>query len=203
MMVDDNGQPIPIIFRPFHEHQGDWFFWGRKHVTDADFIKIWRFTVDYLIKNKGHHNLLIAFSPSTTTSRQEYLFRYPGDDYVDILGIDDYMFVNRKEDRQQFIQSARMLVLLAREKGKIAALTETGLERIPNDFWFSKILLEPLLSDPIAREIAYAVFWRNADRDHHYAPFPTHPSSVDFLRFSRHWFTVFEGQEPRSWFSVY
>jgi len=38
-------QPVPIIFRPFHEHTGNWFWWGKPHASAAEYIELWRFTV--------------------------------------------------------------------------------------------------------------------------------------------------------------
>src|SRR5687768_777708 len=29
----DDGKAVPMIFRPFHEFDGDWFWWGRAHCT--------------------------------------------------------------------------------------------------------------------------------------------------------------------------
>jgi mannan endo-1,4-beta-mannosidase len=47
-LKDDNGQLIPVIFRPFHEHTQTWSWWGRSCTTEAEFISLWRFTIDYL-----------------------------------------------------------------------------------------------------------------------------------------------------------
>src|ERR1700761_6886852 len=54
-----NGEPIPILFRPFHELTGGWFWWGKSNSTPEDFITLWRFTIDYLRNKKKLHNLLI------------------------------------------------------------------------------------------------------------------------------------------------
>ncbi|MCB0689720.1 MAG: beta-mannosidase, partial [Saprospiraceae bacterium] len=42
------GQTIPIIFRPFHEHTGSWFWWGKDHCSVQDYKQLWRFTIEYL-----------------------------------------------------------------------------------------------------------------------------------------------------------
>jgi mannan endo-1,4-beta-mannosidase len=59
----EHGELIPLIFRPFHEHTGSWFWWGAAHASDEEFIALWRFTVDYLRKERGFSHLLFAFSP--------------------------------------------------------------------------------------------------------------------------------------------
>ena len=83
------GQPVPLIFRPFHEHTGSWFWWGQKHCTTNEFVALWLFTVKHLRDQAGVHNFLYAYSPGNAYGRREdYWERYPGDPYVDILGYD-------------------------------------------------------------------------------------------------------------------
>ena len=79
----------PMIFRPYHEFDGDWFWWGKKHTSREDFIAVWQFTVSYLRDTLGVHNFIYAFSPDNKfNSKKEYLERYPGDNFVDVFGID-------------------------------------------------------------------------------------------------------------------
>ncbi|MEL6276202.1 MAG: glycosyl hydrolase, partial [Bacteroidota bacterium] len=140
---------IPIIFRPFHEHTGNWFWWGKKHCSTEEYIALWRFTVEYLRDEKGMHNLLYAYSPDIFKNKKEYLARYPGDDYVDILGFDDYHDVGKGGKTKNLIKRLRMLVEMAQEKDKVAALTETGFETIPNKTWWTEKLLNPIKNDPV------------------------------------------------------
>lgn len=196
---------IPIIFRPWHEHNGDWFWWGKGNCTEEEYIALFRFTVDYLKNEKGIHHLLYAFSPDRsrlrmdTLARENYLYGYPGDDYVDILGIDNYGDVGRaggphtpKQQREYFIGSLKLVTMLAREKGKVAALSETGLEGVTNPEWFTKIILEPIKENREDIQLAWLLVWRNANTTHHYAPYPGHPSVPDFERFEVDEFTFFE-----------
>lgn len=46
------GELIPVIFRPYHEHNGDWFWWGKGVNSEEDYIKLWQFTVEYLRDEK-------------------------------------------------------------------------------------------------------------------------------------------------------
>lgn len=99
-----SGESVPIVFRPFHEHTGDWFWWCTgspaqpTDTTPEQFVALWRMTVDYLRDSCGLHNVLYAYSPdrsridmsSESTCEAGYLYAYPGDDYVDVLGFDDY-----------------------------------------------------------------------------------------------------------------
>ncbi|ETY71825.1 glycoside hydrolase family 26 protein [Bifidobacterium moukalabense] len=147
-ITDANGEPIPIIFRPFHEHTGDWFWWctgSPDHPTDTtpeQFVALWRMTVEYLRDTKHVHNVLYAYSPdrsridmSTPESRETgYLYAYPGDEYVDVLGFDDYWDIAPAETSAEDPQARHadliaMLTLVGRlgeERGKLAAATEVG-----------------------------------------------------------------------------
>src|SRR4029077_14430349 len=82
----DKGELIPIIFRPFHELNGSWFWWGGKNCTAADIKRLYQYTEKYLRGTKHVHNLLYAFNTDKFYSAVEYLERYPGDDYTDIIG---------------------------------------------------------------------------------------------------------------------
>lgn len=206
---DSKGRSIPVLFRPFHEHNGDWFWWGRPHCTEAQYIALYQMVVDYLRGEKGVSNLLFAFSPDRSRmtinppSAVDLLYGYPGDAYIDILGIDNYWDVGHPsntrgaEQRQQdFLQSLEILVNEATARGKIAALTETGNDRITDPMWFTQTLLEPIKNHPVARKLAYVAIWRNADTSHHYAPYPGHPAEPDFVRFHADPFTVFMDRMP-------
>ena len=186
------GHKIPVIFRPWHENTGNWFWWGSAGCTPEEFISLWRFTVDYLRKERNIKHLLYAFSPSSNyTSAEEYLRTYPGDEYVDILGLDYYFHpYNLQESRQVLSDRLALISRIARERGKISALTETGYETIPDSAWWTQMLLPILENNPESGRIAYLLVWRNAwsgqRANHYYAPYPGHPSAADFIRFARH-----------------
>ncbi|MBR9998555.1 MAG: beta-mannosidase [Cyclobacteriaceae bacterium] len=182
---------IPIIFRPFHEHTGNWFWWGRGNTTAEEYKMLWKFTVEYLRDKKGIHHLLYAYSTDVFNSEEDYLEFYPGDDYVDIIAYDDYRNIRSAEARTEFVQRLKMLVCIARERNKIAALSETGLEKIPVNDWYTEVLLKGIMEDDETRQIAYVLLWRNANPGHHYAPFAGHSSEGDFLEFYRDPFTLF------------
>ncbi len=185
--------PIPIIFRPWHEHNGDWFWWGKGNCTEEEYIKLWRFTIEYLRDKKQLHNLIYAWSPDRSRTNLDdfkttYLYAYPGDTYVDILGLDNYMDVGAKwnertiaEQQTDFATTLKAVSTIAQEKNKVAALTETGLEGIQNPEWFRRAILEPIKKSDI--KIAYMLVWRNANKTHHYVPFKGHSAEKDFVIF--------------------
>ncbi|WP_111642458.1 glycoside hydrolase family 26 protein [Marinimicrobium alkaliphilum] len=212
---DDVGQEqlIPIIFRPWHEHNGDWFWWGKGHVSERDFITLWRFTVNYLRDEKGLNNLLYAFSPDRSRTdlanfEQDYFYAYPGDDYVDILGFDNYWDLghasNTTPTEQQmadFVQSLDALGRIAAERQKLTALTEAGQDTLTDANFYTERFLPGFLATDNTRRMVYTLVWRNAnrdkeERDHFYAPYPDHPAAADFVDFYEHPFTRFNDGLP-------
>lgn len=178
------GELIPVIFRPFHEHTGSWFWWGREHTTDAEYVALWRFTVDYLRQERGFSHLLFAFSPAGADLRtaSDYFFRYPGDAYVDVMGVDHYY----DTDVASLVRAVSATVTAADAHDKVAALTEfgirDGLSEVTSANWFSKNFFEPLVTHPSTSRIAYALAWRNAGVDHCFVPYPGHRTAADFSR---------------------
>jgi mannan endo-1,4-beta-mannosidase len=186
---------IPIIFRPFHEHNGDWFWWGKGNTTEANYIKLYQFVAHYLQNEHDIHHLIYAFSPdrsriSNVLDTSAYLYGYPGDSYVDLIGIDNYHDVRPSENAstntqaiKNFVTSLEVVTEIALQKGKVAALTETGFEGIKDDRWFTEWILKPLLSSQKAQRIAYILFWRNRNTKHHYMAYPKHRAEKDFIQF--------------------
>ncbi|PXY38807.1 beta-mannosidase [Flavobacterium cheongpyeongense] len=190
-----DGKLVPMIFRPFHEFDGDWFWWGKKYTSREDFIAVWQFTVSYLRDTLGVHNFIYAFSPDNRfNSEEEYLERYPGDDHVDLFGMDDYGDFGRegKYDLEAAKKKLKIFSDIAIKKNKLAALTETGLESIPNATWWTETLLKTLQTEKL--ELAYVLVWRNdaTSATHFYAPFPGQTSVPDFIKFYEDPYTLFE-----------
>jgi mannan endo-1,4-beta-mannosidase len=76
---------VVVLWRPFHEMNGGWFWWGAKE--PETFIRLWRQMFDYFTKTKGLNNLLWVYSPNHGEKTAAY---YAGDRYVDIVGLDAY-----------------------------------------------------------------------------------------------------------------
>lgn len=181
------GELIPIIFRPFHEFDGSWFWWGADFCTAEEYKAAYQFTVTYLRDTKGVHNLLYAFSPDNSyTTSANYLSRYPGDKYVDVLGMDNYGDFNNQGQAGADKANAKLKILsdLAISKVKIAALTETGYQVTANNppitNWFSTYLYSALTANTI--QVSYAVFWTNS-KDGYYVPTPAASNAADFKTF--------------------
>ena len=76
---------VVVLWRPFHEMNGGWFWWGAKD-PDA-FIQVWRHMFDYFTKTKGLDHLLWVYGPNHGQNTAKY---YAGDRYVDLVGLDAY-----------------------------------------------------------------------------------------------------------------
>jgi mannan endo-1,4-beta-mannosidase len=186
---------VPIIFRPFHEFDGDWFWWGAKHCTIDEFKTLWQFTVTYLKDSLKVHNFIYAFSPDNKfLTEQKYLERYPGNDFVDLVGVDNYGDFGRdgRYDLDAGYKKLKIVSDVALKNGKLAAFTETGLESIPDSTWWTNSLLKTLLRSEL--KLCYVLVWRNDAKSptHFYAPFPGQKSEKDFIDFYNRPFTLFE-----------
>ncbi len=105
---------IPILWRPFHESEGTWFWWGSKGGKVA--ADLYRLMYDYFVNVKKLNNLIWVWSSPTKES-------YPGDEYVDIVSWDIYVGKHEKTDYgKQFAELVKNT-----SRNKVVALTECGV----------------------------------------------------------------------------
>jgi len=76
---------VVTLWRPFHEMNGDWFWWGAK--DPEAFQRVWRHMFDYYTRVKRLNHLLWVYGPNKGQRPAAY---YPGDAFVDIVGLDAY-----------------------------------------------------------------------------------------------------------------
>ncbi|MBL7743372.1 MAG: beta-mannosidase [Chitinophagaceae bacterium] len=192
------GEAIPVLFRPFHEHTGNWFWWGKNASTDFEYKTLWRFTVYYLQREKKLHNLLWVYNTGGDfKSKEEFLERYPGDDMVDVLSFDTYQYGDPQKEKWFEINTSNNLKLvgaIAKEKNKLFSLAETGFEAIPYANWWTETLMN-VIGD---NKISYVLVWRNhgyhneMKKMHYYAPYKGQVSEQDFVKFYNLERTLFE-----------
>lgn len=196
------GELIPVIFRPFHEYDGSWFWWGANFCTKEEFKTAFKFTVEYLRDTKGVHNVLYSLGPDNSYDTEaKYLSRYPGDAYVDVLGMDNYGDL-RKGTGQAGANTAnaklKIISDLAKAKTKIAAMTETGYEVTPTNEalpdWFSNYLYGALTNNTI--ELAFVMFWTNGGSNY-YVPPPTGSNAADFIEFTNKSKALLQNEIPK------
>lgn len=129
---------IPVIFRPFHENTGSWFWWGSANTVES-YKSLYAYTRDYL-ESKGVHNMLYVYSPNGPLETEEdYMKAYPGDAYVDILAFDYYNDFNTypaSADTSFFKNldtTCSVVSSVAKKHGKLAAISETGTRVMKKD----------------------------------------------------------------------
>lgn len=181
-LKDVDGNPLPVIFRPWHENSGTWFWWGKGLLSPQEYIDLYRVTYARF-RDKGVKNVVWAYSPDKDLTREEYFATYPGDDVIDILGTDIYQFDGAEgtaQYRERIASQLPYVVDEARKRGKIAAFTETGLESLTVPDWYTTVLAPAV--DSLG--IAYVCVWRNAvesqNPKHFYVPYPGHEAEKDF-----------------------
>lgn len=104
---------IPVLWRPFHEADGTWFWWGAKgHKTGRD---LYRLMYDYYANELHLDNLLWVWSSPAKDG-------YPGDDYVDVITRDIYL--EKKEGTDYFKEYLELVRNTTSHK--VAALGEVG-----------------------------------------------------------------------------
>jgi mannan endo-1,4-beta-mannosidase len=182
-LKDDAGNFIPVVFRMYHEHSGDWFWWGSKQCTPDEYKQLWIMTVAYLRDTKNVHNLLYAYSPDITEDEAQYFERYPGDEYVDIVAFDCYARGNNEIYAKYMNIGATTVTKYAAKSGKLPAISETGYESLPDSAYFSKTVY----SIVSRYKLSWILFWRNAftpdKREHFYMPYKGFRYEQDFVTF--------------------
>ncbi len=187
--LESIGPEVPVIFRPWHEHLGSWFWWGKELCSEEEYKELYRLTWLYCVKERGLTNILWCYSPNGPISPEEYMSRYPGDEFVDILGTDIYEYVGdgsvpEADVRfsEQVKDMLRSLSAMSLEHQKLMCLSETGFEGIPSPSWWTGVL------EPAIREfpICYVLTWRNAhDKPgHFYAAWKGFENEADMKAFS-------------------
>lgn len=117
---------IPILWRPFHEADGTWFWWGAKGAEPVK--KLWRIMYDRYVNHHHLHNLLWVWN----APKREF---YPGDDVVDIISRDMYpekhMHESQKERYDELIRIT--------DAPKVALIGETGVLPAPDAIHEEKV----------------------------------------------------------------
>ena len=116
---------IPVLWRPLHEANGDWFWYcaggDNAKISPTQFKRLWRDMVHSFQQDHGLNNLIWVYCANAQTGRSTLPLDqlYPGDEYVDVVGIDFY--------GEDIVDLNRFGCYdLARQTGKVIALTEFG-----------------------------------------------------------------------------
>ncbi|MDQ8184152.1 glycosyl hydrolase [Pelagicoccus sp. SDUM812002] len=192
--IINNDLQIPIVFRPFHEMDGNWFWWGRQMQGGAEtYRQAYQLLVEYLSERTDY--LLFCWSPDVALSDFEQF--YPGDAYVDIVGRDIYNVT----DSGRPLGKLTEMIDFAEAHGKVAVLSETGyagngsFETNDPDWWTTHIL-HPIAADENAGKIAWVLTWINAPWASPYIPDLDSPQAAkdDFKTFYDSPSTLFQNE---------
>lgn len=176
-----DGQRIPLMFRPWHENSGSWFWWGEAFCSVDEYKALWNMLQDKLLAD-GFDNIVWAYSPGCqdNLTAERLLDRYPGDDRVDVIGLDGYQWT--PEEKDVFIartkQNLEVLCQVAQEHDKIPALTECGMKNLTEPTWWTSTLLPSVESYPIS----YLLTWRNY-KEEWFGPSTSKPDAPYFVEF--------------------
>lgn len=181
----EDGKMIPIIFRPWHEHTQNWFWWGQGLCTKEQYKALWKMTYDYMTKERGLDHLVWSYSPDASALTDDnFSEKYPGDDMVDMVGIDFYQFGSNENYLERTRHCLALTEEFAKEHGKLMAFTEAGYEGVKYEKWWTEVLYPAIKDFPLS----YVLVWRNAfgeEMQHHfYGPYAGHDSAEDFKRFA-------------------
>ena len=192
LSIINNDLGFPVVFRLFHEMDGNWFWWGSDASNHSSqlYIDFYRLTVNYI--KERTQLVLFAWSPNTEVQEQYY----PGDSYVDIVGFDIYEPV-----RDTLKERLIALSVFAANHNKPAILAETGNRNnyIANDpdFW-TETILSAIVDGGSEIRIAWVLAWFNAPwhngQEHLFIPNSnsTEAAKSDFILFKNHDKTLFQ-----------
>jgi mannan endo-1,4-beta-mannosidase len=125
---------VPVLWRPYHEMNGDWFWWGYR-TGPRGYAALWRQLYERLVGHYGLNNLIWVWNANAPRGTVlPHADCFPGHDYVDVLATDVYSADFKQSHHDD---------LVALAEGKPVALGEVGevptpdiLDRQPQWAWF-------------------------------------------------------------------
>lgn len=162
-LKDSKGNQVPFIFRPWHENNGNWFWWGQANCTDDEYHALWNLTQDY-VNNALKDYVVWSFSPNLqgNWTEDKWLVRYPGDDRVDLIGLDAYQWGTEADFRSGVDADLKLITKIAADHGKLIAMTECGYQNSPDATWWTRVFKATVEKYPIC----YFLPWRNYKKEH-------------------------------------
>jgi mannan endo-1,4-beta-mannosidase len=114
-----------VLFRPLHESNGDWFWWGQR--DPVDFAATWQGVFDHLTASRGLHHLLWVYSANRDlgAALSDPVRLYPGNAVVDVVGLDVY------DDDLSDAEPGRPGYQALVDLGKPVGITEYGASNWP------------------------------------------------------------------------
>ena len=127
---------VPVLWRPYHEMNGGWFWWGKKEGEDG-YRKLWQMMYERLVDFHGLDNLIWVYNTNEFKNGVDrHDTYYPGDDFVDIIATDVYTEAFDQENYDQMLELAGSKPIALGEVGNPPSLDI--LESQPRWTWFMR-----------------------------------------------------------------
>ncbi len=129
---------VPVLWRPYHEMNGAWFWWGNKP-GDNGFKRLWIMTYEYFTA-QGLNNLLWVWDANAPRVKENddalaYELFYPGNEYVDVLAADIYGWDYKQSHHDQLVELGGGKPIAMGELGQLPRSLDT-FEEQPQWTWF-------------------------------------------------------------------
>ena len=125
---------LRVLWRPYHEMNGDWFWWGKKGGEEG-YKKLWRMLYDRLVNFHGLNNLIWVFNTNEFKDNVDpHATNYPGDDVVDIVATDVYSEGFNQVNYDQMLELAGDKPIALGEVGQVPSLEI--IQEQPRWTWF-------------------------------------------------------------------
>ena len=180
-LKDSKGDAIPLIFRPWHEMNGGWFWWGVKSCTPEQYKQLFRYTYYYMMAKGDFNNIIWAYSPNLgNSSVEEYMRFYPGD-FIRLLGADCYQYSPKKPYIDGTRAEISFMNAVAEKSGQLIALTEFGFKNCDDAKWYTTSIWPAIEG----YKLSHILTWRNAyaDASEAFGPYPGKIEAKDFVKF--------------------
>lgn len=169
-LKDSNGKPIPVIFQPVFNNQA----------SVERLRRLWKSVHSAISKRTD--NVLYAYSVTAPLSSADFEQCYPGDKFVDIIGMELLANDDGSENYEKnFATGINALTEFAKLHDKIPAVTAAGIKGIKTPDFFTSCM-KPAIA---GKQIGYIMFWKNSwnDEGSYFIPPKGHPAADDFRKF--------------------
>ncbi len=165
----------PVIFRPLHEMNGNWFWFcivnsnesGEEKIVPKEYaVRLWNYIYDYLVNDRGIDNMIWEYSPNVAklgggTNIADVMYCYPGDDKCDLIAVDWYPNVYTGHE-----PLADCAEHMTNSTGKIFSLAEfgpgEGVRNIGSNYTYTTANLDEFITEIVEDggiKIAYWLAW--------------------------------------------
>lgn len=118
---------VPVIFRPLHEAEGGWFWWGAEGPEPC--VKLYRLLYDKFTNEYKLNNIIWLWTSSTYDTSSKW---YPGNDVVDMVGYDKYNAMDGKPNGSAITSTFYSLVKLTDGKKLVTMSENDSIPQVKN-----------------------------------------------------------------------